>query len=86
LALSQAELRERLTLPDLSEHPHRFRRSDRFVFPTGRTRHRNVARPQSLGYWLVVVFGERKNLTQLVQLLDSEHAANSAKHSNEART
>jgi hypothetical protein len=24
LALSQAELREGLTLPDLSEHPHRF--------------------------------------------------------------
>ncbi len=85
MALSQAELRERLTLPDLSEHPHRFWRSDRFVFPTGRTRHRNVRRPQSLGYW-PVVFGERKNLTQLVQLWDSEQAANSAKHSNEART
>jgi Domain of unknown function (DUF4253) len=81
LSLSRAELEERLTLPNLSQHPHRF--GDpvySFSVPGERAiaTWRDLKGPaSSLGYWPVVL-GERKNLAQLVQWLDSEHAENSA--------
>jgi hypothetical protein len=81
LSLSRAELQQKLTLPSLSEHPHRS--GDpvySFSVPGERAIRtwRDLKGPaSSLGYW-PVVFGERKNLTQLAELLDSQDAANSS--------
>jgi hypothetical protein len=81
MPLSRAELETRLSIPELSEYPHRHG-SPLFSYSVPGERAvttwkslRKTAPP--LGYW-PVIFGELDNLKQFSEMIGSEHARNTA--------
>jgi hypothetical protein len=81
LPLSSAELRQKLSLPSLTEHARRagdplFSFSVPGDSTIGKWRDLRKSAPP-LGYW-PVVFGEPENLERITELFDSEHISSTA--------
>jgi hypothetical protein len=81
MPLSRADLETKLSIPSLSEYPHRHGGSlSSYSVPGERavTTWKNLRKiAPGLGYW-PVIFGEPKNLKQFSEMIASEHAENPA--------